>query len=65
MASACSAVATFFRSHAPILLFVAFIAAFFALLIGCSRGTEKSRDASWVDGIDLIAGLIDLIGMFF
>ncbi len=65
MVAACSAIATFFRSHAPILLFVAFIAAFVALLIGGSYGAGKRRDASWVDGIDLISGLIDLIGMFF
>ncbi|MBP6748327.1 MAG: hypothetical protein KA144_01700 [Xanthomonadaceae bacterium] len=65
MAAACSAVATFFRSHASILLFLMFAAAFVAVLIGCSNSPGKRRSATVVDGMDLLSGLLELLTLFF
>ena len=69
MAAACSAVATSFRSRASILLFVvcvaAFAAAFVAMLVGASDEPEKRRGITWIDALDLLSVLFDLLAMLF
>ncbi|MCC7248643.1 MAG: hypothetical protein IT473_08465 [Lysobacter sp.] len=55
----------FFRSHASILLFVVFAAAFVAALIGVSNGPGKRRSATVVDGMDLLSRLLELLNLFF